>query len=490
MKKHLLTKLLPLLLAILFCVGCQTQPLDFTPSGSVSDTLTQATSPADELSPSERQARLLNDVSLDQYCLVYCDEDIDYSYRAAQYIQSEVEARTGVKLAIKEDHDATQAHEIVVGETSRKISKELDADTEHTQFAILADGEKIALEGDYFVIAAAAYFFVETYVPDAYFDSSIPKQTTVHEPIQKEAENFIFLIGDGMGLYQTLLYDVYDVPTSGSYAYSDGEDLFYGYLLPHQGYACTNSLSGVTDSAAAGTALATGYKTVNGYVGKNQSKKDVLSLTELAASMGKATAVMSTEPSTGATPASFSAHANDRNDSTDILASQQKLTQSFGTVIRCDFNKYDVADVKQVQTTINQTLNELSENGDGFFLMYEEAHIDKHCHNNDMTNTFRALVRFNQAIGVFMEYAFYHPETFVLITADHETGGLLPNASGTYSYSHSNHSAHYVPVFAYGMLADVFDGCVVENTQIPKTIAHMMGKENFGADDQYKSLLP
>ena len=61
-------------------------------------------------------------------------------------------------------------------------------ETQNTQFAILADEEKIAMEGDYFVIAAAAYFFVETYIPDTYFESSIPMQTTIHEPIQTAGE--------------------------------------------------------------------------------------------------------------------------------------------------------------------------------------------------------------------------------------------------------------------------------------------------------------
>ena len=59
---------------------------------------------------------------------------------------------------------------------------------QNTQFAILADEEKISMEGDYFVIAAAAYFFVETYIPDTYCESSIPMQTTIHEPIQTAGE--------------------------------------------------------------------------------------------------------------------------------------------------------------------------------------------------------------------------------------------------------------------------------------------------------------
>ena len=71
--------------------------------------------------------------------------------------------RYGVKLEILDDSSAPGAHEIVVGETSRPISKTLEADCEGFEFAILANGGSVALEGDYFIIAAAAYFFMETY---------------------------------------------------------------------------------------------------------------------------------------------------------------------------------------------------------------------------------------------------------------------------------------------------------------------------------------
>lgn len=480
MKKTFFGKFLCVFLVILLLVGCQAQAPIGTPTGTQEQTV----------SDTIEKVRLLNGTPIEEFSIVYDKDEPDYNLRAAEHIQAEVLARTGYSLVIKEDDEQRSTHEIIVGESSRQISSVLEVDTQYTQFAILADEEKIALEGDYFVIAAAAYFFVETYIPDTYFDSSIPKQTMIHEPIQKEAKNFILLIGDGMGVNQTLLYDVFDVSAPGTPGYSDGEDLFYGYLFPNQGYSRTASRSGVTDSAAGGTALATGYKTVNGYIGKNESGKNVTSLTELAASMGMATAVMSTDSSTGATPASFSAHANSRNDASDIFSSQQTTMQTYGTLIHCDFNFYDVKSVKNIQNTVNETLNTLSKDEDGFFLMYEEAHIDKHCHNNDMTATFYALMRFNQVIGVVMEYAFYHPETFVLITADHETGGLTPNSQGSYSYTQDSHSGANVPVFAYGMSTEVFDGETIENTQIPKTIAYLMGKKNFGANDQYKSLLP
>ena len=120
--------------------------------------------------------------------------------------------------------------------------------------------------------------------------------------------------------------------------------------------------------------------------------------------------------------------------------------------------------------------------------MYEEAYIDKHCHSQDAENTLLALIRFNSAISRFMEYAYYNPETVVIITADHETGGLLPNGSGGYTYNRDGHSSHYVPVFSFGYGAYVFNDTIIENVQIPKTLASFMGAQSFGDLNSYPSL--
>lgn len=465
--KRLLSWISVLLAILLLCTACQ-------PSGATDDTTTLPNSPAEN--PNRGQGAYLCGTELSEYAVVYSTEAPDYNKRAATYLRDEIKARTGLELLLTTDVSEVHAHEIVVGETRREISKALDADTEGTQFAFLAENGSVALEGDYFIIAAAAYYFVETYITGEDFDAVIPSGVLIREPIVEKAENFIFLIGDGMGIYQTLLFDV----MKNDRNFGDGEDCFYGYYLPYQGLARTNSLSGTTDSAAAGTALACGFKTYNGYVGKNQYKMNIPSLTEIAARMGKATAVMSTETQTGATPASFSAHAYDRTDTDTILISQGNRISQDGTIIKCDFDFYNKVGVATLENHVTETLDALSKNENGFFMMYEEAHIDKHCHNRDINSTFSAVVRFNQAIGRFMEYAFYHPNTMVLITADHETGGLLPNGSGGFSYSHGNHSSHYVPVFAWGQGAELFDNRLVENVQIPKTIACLMGKEDFG----------
>ena len=428
----------------------------------------------------------INGVNLNRYSIVYSDEDLDYSKRAAEYIQDEIFKRTNVKLPLVEDSDKPKTkHEIVVGNTEREISAELNAETTGLEFAIYANEHSIALEGDYFIIAAAAYFFIANYVPFDDYDATVPEEVSIHQPIVEEAKNFILLIGDGMGVYQTKLFEAMEVTAD----YSDGENFFYGYLLPYHGYSRTDSLSGITDSAAGGTALSTGYKTTNGRVGRDADGGDLKSITELAHSLGMGNGVMSTEGATGATPSSFSAHANDRNDNLDILKSQIDAKKNFGTIIECNFNHYKQSKMEDIDDRIENTLKSVSEGGKNFFLMYEEAHIDKHSHNNEMEKTFLALIRFNQAIARFMEYAFYHPDTLVLITADHETGDLRPEEDGTYAYHSTGHSGANVPIFAYGKGAEVFNGKTIENIQIAHTIAHLMGESNFGDQSVYKSLL-
>lgn len=413
----------------------------------------------------------LNDADLSDYTIVYDPAAPDYCQRAAEYIQREIFSRTGVELSVAEAGDTVYRHEIVVGETNRAISKKLDADTENVEFAMLADGGHIALEGDYFIIAAAAYYFVETYIPGPEFNTAVPAEVTVCQPITEKPNNFMFLIGDGMGFPHTKLPEVMEVDED--MRYTDGEDRFYGYYLPYQGKIRTDSFSGTTDSAAGATALACGYKTINTRVGKNENMEDLVSLTEIAISQGKATAIMTTDLMTGATPAGFSAHAESRNDTGVILSCQQKLMEQ-GTLFTCDLNS-----AGDFEERITKTLDQLEEAGGGFFLMYEEAYIDKYASQGNLEFTHNVVRRFNQAIGLFMEYAFYHPDTLLLITADHETGGL--QLDGTPAFTTENHTSADVPIFAYGQGAEIFQGYDEENTEVPKVIASMWGVEDFAS---------
>lgn len=415
----------------------------------------------------------LNGVKIDKFTIVYDEAAPDYCRRAAEYLQAQILERTGTEIPICEASDGAYAHEIVVGETDRAISKKLDVQTDGLDFAIMADENHIALEGDYFIIAAAAYYFVQTYITGEKFAARVPTECTVASPITEKADNFFFLIGDGMGEYQSRIPEYYDL---SEYTYdTDGESIFYGRLLPYQGYIHTVSLSGTTDSAAGGTALACGTKTINHYVGVDENGNALTSLTELAISLGKSTAVVSTDLQTGATPSAFTAHAMDRDDTTDILACQTEKMQQ-GTVILGGLQA-----TAKFEDKIMEAIGKIEDNEKGFFMMYEEGYIDKFCHKSKLEQTCETVARFNQAIGRFMEYAFYHPNTFLLITADHETGGLFPNENGELEYhSDGEHTGVDVPIFAYGQGAEVFDGYMEENTEVPKVIAALWGIDRFG----------
>jgi alkaline phosphatase len=171
-----------------------------------------------------------------------------------------------------------------------------------------------------------------------------------------------------------------------------------------------------------------------------------------------------------------------------ILHDQENLQKKYGTLIECNFDYYTDTEVAQIEEKVLSVYDQLDDNENGFFIMYEEAYIDKHSHGQDMVNTYKALIRFNHVIARTMEYAFYHPNTFVLITADHETGGLHPNDEGKFVYTNGDHSGSDVPVFAYGDGSSLFNEVTIENIQIPQTIAKFMGVSKFGDQTQYKPL--
>ena len=420
----------------------------------------------------------LNGADLGSYVIVY-SEETDYAERAAEYIQSEIKARAGKTLAVcKAGEDSGEGLAILVGETERELSKSLDAECGDLQFAISSDGEDVALEGEFFVIAAAAYYFVAEYIPSGKdFSAEVPNEVRVLDPVQEKANNYFLLIGDGMGELQTKMFDYLDVSDAGA-AISDGESKFYGYMLPYFGYSMTNSLSGTTDSAAAATAMATGYKTYNRYLGLDGEKNERKNLVELALELSMGAAVLTTDLLTGATPSGFTVHVEDRGSSEEIRNQQYELTSQSGVIIDGNYSSYTKNIVKLLENDVTDALDKLSKK-DGFFMMYEEAHIDKSCSNLDIDKAFLSLIRFNQIIGRVMEYAFYNPDTMVIITADHETGDLTVDGEGNPVIQTEEHTGQNVPIFAYGVGAEAFDGVTIENTEIPKIIASLWGVSDF-----------
>jgi alkaline phosphatase len=121
----------------------------------------------------------------------------------------------------------------------------------------------------------------------------------------------------------------------------------------------------------------------------------------------------------------------------------------------------------------------LDDTDEGFFLMVEGAHIDKHSHSNEDDNMTEAMAEFDKAIKIALDYAKADGETLVVVTADHETGGLTLK-KGEYKYTSGGHTAANIPVLVYGSDKIVSGGEKLNNYEIPIRIAYTLG---FTEDD-------
>jgi alkaline phosphatase len=333
-----------------------------------------------------------------------------------------------------------------------------------------------------------------------------------------KAMNVIYFIGDGTALPQ-----VY----AGMLA--TRQNLVFP-KFPYIGVVDTHSASNdITDSAAGGTALASDHKTNNAMIGMNPDTIPVKTLLEVFAEQGKETGIVVTSYVTHATPAAFYAkvphrrqyediavqmtenqyinliigggmkHFNQRKDSINLVERMENELgwKVYDTLVDIDTTckKYAVmADEnhmpkaaergdflpRAVKTAI-QTLDDAEK---GFFLMVEGSQIDFACHANDSAWMVDEVVDFSQAIQIALDYAEEQGNTLVVVTADHETGGLtLPDKKGKYTnvsfcYSTGSHTCLPVMVYAYGPGAEQFTGWM-QNTAIKGKILNACGLENI-----------
>lgn len=331
-------------------------------------------------------------------------------------------------------------------------------------------------------------------------------------------KNIILLIGDGMGLSQI---------TAGLYA--NGNSLHLE-KFPITGLILTHSARQlITDSAAGATAFSCGCKTNNGYVGVNAKKKPCLTILEQAKKEGKAVGLVASSSLTHATPASFIAHVADRGEAEDIATffadtdvdlsiggglqyfNQRKTDQrdickelAQKGVILSDFSKQALSEVRPdpaypfmwfaaekepASATEGRTylplaariapdfLKKRSEKG--FFLMLEGSQIDWACHAKKGPEAVREMLDFDNAIGEILRFAQRDGETLVIVTADHETGGMTLEQSNTpdsvdLDFNTGYHTASMVPVFAYGPGAERFGG-LYDNTDIYVKMRDLFG---------------
>ncbi|ALM76338.1 alkaline phosphatase [Thermococcus barophilus] len=270
-------------------------------------------------------------------------------------------------------------------------------------------------------------------------------------------KNIILIIGDGMG-----------------FAHIQLTRIVYGKLnledFPYTGYEMTYSLSGeVTDSAAAATALATGIKTYNGMIStvtRGDKMYNLTTLIELAQFLGKSTGLVTTTRITHATPAAFGAHVEDRDMEAEIA--KQLIEHRINVLFGGGKKKFDEATLElakkygyevifdkeglekangeyvlglfassHIPYVLDRTENDvglldmtkkaielLERNPNGFFLMIEAGRIDHASHGNDIAAALAETKELDDVVGYVLEYAKKRGDTLVIVTGDHETGGL------------------------------------------------------------------
>ena len=282
------------------------------------------------------------------------------------------------------------------------------------------------------------------------------------EPVK----NIILLIGDGMG---------YEHIRLGSYVeYGNDSGMFMQRPEFFQGNVSTRSADEqITDSAASATAIATGYKTNNGMLGMLPNGTSVQTILEMSESNGKQTGLVTSTFFYHATPAAFASHKQDRNAYQqiipDILDSGADVIMGGGFHIstypqligldnlKQENNYTQISQKAELSNLDNSTkylgtfgsghlpyeadinvntdirlhqladaaLNRLSSSQEGFFLMIEGGRIDHAGHEKNYTRDALEVIEFDRTIKLVYDWVKDNPDTLVLITADHETGGLV-----------------------------------------------------------------
>jgi len=283
----------------------------------------------------------------------------------------------------------------------------------------------------------------------------------------------------------------------------------------------------ITDSGASGTAMATGKKTINGMVGIDKNEKNRKTILEIAESRGLATGIVVKSTVTHATPAAFMSHVLSRNyyeeiaeyylkadidvfigggsknfqkrmDKRDLLVELMKkdyqviMNQGDLNNIHSDkvagllYDNHPPAIMQNrgdmLVNSTKKSLEILNRKNKGFFLMVEGSQIDWGGHANDLDYIIEETLDFDKAVGAVLEFAYTNRETLVVVTADHETGGLsitggdLKRGKVEGTFGTKNHSGTMVPVFAYGPGAEEFGG-IYDNTDIFHKINKVLFKK-------------
>lgn len=357
----------------------------------------------------------------------------------------------------------------------------------------------------------------------------------------KQAKYVFYFIGDGMGINQVQGTELYLGELEGKIGIVPLQFTQFPYATVATTFSATN---GVTDSAAAGTALATGNKTKNGAIGVLKDLcTPVYSIATWAKEKGCRVGIATSVSVDHATPAAFYAHAAGRSSyysigtdlyksgfdfyaGSDFLQPEDKNTpqaenlyqmaNQYGYTIARGYKDY-LQKNKEAQKMIllqpeassqvdrtaipyaidrkkgDLTLQEITRSAinflskdlsKGFFLMVEGGKIDWACHSNDAATTFHEIIDFDNAIKVAYEFYSQHPdETLIVITADHETGGFV---LGKGPYELNLQVLKNQKVSENGFTQIINQLRIQTNNQVSWEAVQQTLKDNFGFWDKIK----
>lgn len=337
--------------------------------------------------------------------------------------------------------------------------------------------------------------------------------TKIAPPKGKKIKNVILMIGDGMSLMH-----VYSAWTANRGKLYLDNCQAVGLSKTY----CTNKL--ITDSGAGGTALATGHKTSYHAVGVDPEGRPLKTLIDYAAAKGKSTGIAVTCRLWDATPADFCCHNIDRDAEAEIVKDYVNcgVDYAFGGGAKLFENREDGRNLfEELRANGYQTprsweelttiksgkvfavpysvdtplpaergdllaraslkgIELLNQNKNGFFMMIEGSQLDDYGHFNDLDLLMQETHDFDRTIGAIYKWAAEDGETLVIVTADHETGGLtlvggdLQEGKIVCKFSTGSHSGVMVPVYAFGPGAEEFTG-IYENTAVCDKLKKLLG---------------
>jgi len=369
---------------------------------------------------------------------------------------------------------------------------------------------------------------------DAFLETLPEGQSLIQKeliPVDRKAKNIILLISDGMSLSQVSTYRL----LKGGPNERISVDKF-----PISGIVLTHSEDAIiTDSASSATAYSTGKKTNNGALGTDKDKEVLENFTEIITKYGYVSSLISTSEITHATPAAFASHVDSRRKTDEIsiqMMDSDVLTilgggrhfflpeemggkrsdglnlleqvQSSHTLLttKAELDTFDFSNKgrlvglfadealrdketpenhifeptsgEMLNFAINRSDQFTSDGCKGFFIMLEGSQVDWAGHANDLNYLKREMKDFDEAVNKALEFAINDQETLVIVTADHETGGLLIEPATPTNYTapevkfsfntglgYGSHTGVPVPVYAYGPGSENFTG-TLDNTDI------------------------